>query len=116
MTAEELVAVVVRGVLQGLTSVQPAVVTPTAPARVKARRPCRGRGNPADPPAGTTVIPGDMPKPGFDHVDEPLPGFESVPRATLAEMERAMEKITRGNTVPPGFYDPNEADQRAPLS
>ena len=112
MKAEDLVAVIVRGVLQGL--VPEPVVTPTTKVPAKVRRPRRKQADSA--PAGTTVTPDAPPTPGFDHVDEPLPGFESVPRATLAEMERAMEKITRGNTVPPGFYDPNEADQRAPLS
>ena len=112
MRAEDLVAVIVRGVLQGLVP-EPAV-TPAATLPTKARRPRRKQADTA--PAGTTVIPGEVPRPGFDHVDEPLPGFEMVPRATLRDMEAAMEKITRGQGPPPGFYDPNEADQRAPLS
>ena len=49
-------------------------------------------------------------------IDEPLPGFEGIPRATLREMEAAMEKITRGQGPPPGFYTPEDADTSVPLS
>ena len=65
------------------------------------------------------MIPGDLPKPGFDHVDTPLPGFEGIPRATLREMEVAMEKITRGRGPAPGMYDkddPNNEVTGVPLS
>jgi hypothetical protein len=52
-----------------------------------------------------------IPMPGFDPAGEEsdaVPGFEGLPRATLAEMEEAMNRIARGNAPPPGFYDPNE--------
>ena len=116
MTPEKLVEAFARGLMRGILADEPIAVTPAVNRPAKARRPRRRRGNPADSPAETTVIPGEVPRPGFDHVDEPLPGFEMVPRATLRDMEAAMEKITRGQGPPPGFYDPNEADQRAPLS
>jgi hypothetical protein len=60
-----------------------------------------------------TVVPGDLPTPSFD---EALPGFENVPPVSLKDVEAAMERITRGNEAPPGFYRPDEADTRAPLS
>ena len=112
MKAEDLVAAFARGLMQGLVNV-PAAETPSATPRTKARRPRRV----ADTPAGATVIPGEIPKPSFDQVDEPLPGFENVPRATLREMEAAMEKITRGNEPPPGFYSVDDAKgKNVPLS
>lgn len=97
-----------RGLVRALLDVQAPVVA----RKPHSKRPRRGPGN---PPAGV-VLPGEIPRPGFDQVDEPLPGFEGIPPATLREMNAAMEKITRGQGPPPGFYDPSEADQRAPLS
>ena len=109
MTADQLFEAIGRGIVQQLLASAPAV-TPTAMLPAKTEPPGQ-----AIPPEAS-VIPGEIPKPGFDHVDEPLPGFEHIPRATLREMEAAMEKITRGQEPPPGFYNPEDADQRAPLS
>jgi hypothetical protein len=107
MKADELVEAMMRGLVKALVDVQAPVHPGKPPA--KQRRPRRG----ASPPAGTTVVHADLPTPGFDQADEQLP---LIPPTTMREMERAMEAIQRGNGVAPGFYDPNEADTRAPLS
>ena len=89
------------------------------PATASPRKPPAENGPSGDSPSpgAPSIIPADgIPTPAFDQVDEPLPGFEMVPRATLRDMEQAMEKITRGQQPPPGFYNPEDADQRAPLS
>ena len=73
----------------------------------------------ADAPKGATVTSSDLPTPSFDNADQPLPGFEGIPRATLREMEVAMEKITRGRGPAPGMYDkddPNNEVTGVPLS
>lgn len=111
MKAEDLFEAIGRGIVKQLLAPEPAV-TPTAMLPAKTDSPSGA----ATPPGEPSVIPGTVPTPSFDQVDEPLPGFEGIPRATLLEMEKAMEKITRGNTPPPGFYNPEDADQRAPLS
>ena len=111
----DLVRAAFRGLLEAIVLAdEPIAVTPTVNRPAKQRRRRRTR----DPVAAAppTVIPGDVPRPGFDHVDEPLPGFEMVPRATLRDMEAAMEKITRGQGPPPGFYNPEDADTSVPLS
>ena len=118
MKAEDLVAVIVRGVLQGL--VPEPVVTPTTKVPAKVRRPRRSAVKTvADAPKGATVTSSDLPTPSFDNADQPLPGFEGIPRATLREMEVAMEKITRGRGPAPGMYDkddPNNEVTGVPLS
>ena len=109
MKAEDLFEAIGRGIVKQLLAPEPAA-TPAA------MLPAKTEPSGVPIPPEVSVIPTEMPKPGFDHVDEPLPGFEGIPRATLREMEAAMQKITRGNEPPPGFYNPEDADQRAPLS
>lgn len=115
MTAEALIEALARGFVTALLAAsdarEPAAANPTHRAR---RRPRKA--TPTAPRAATTVIPGEVPTPGFDHVDDPLPGFEGIPPATLRDMQAAMDRITKGNEPAPGFYRPEDADQRAPLS
>ena len=114
LKADELFEAIGRGIVRELLATAP-VETPSAMLPAKPHRPRKGADS---QPGAVTVTPGDgIPTPGFDQVDEPpLPGFEGIPRATLREMEAAMEKITRGNQPPPGFYDPETADTSVPLS
>lgn len=110
LTPEEFGESIGRGILKALLDVKPPEATGKAPSKN------RSRGGTHSPPGADTVIPGEVATPSFDQVDSPLPGFEGIPRATLREMESAMEKITRGQGPPPGFYDPDEADSSVPLS
>ena len=114
MKADDLFEAIGRGIVRELLATAPAE-TPSAMLPAKPRRPRKGADS---QPGAVTVTPGDTPPtPSFDNVEEPpLPGFEGIPRATLREMEAAMERITRGNQPAPGFYNPEDADQRAPLS
>lgn len=110
MKADDLFAAIGRGIVEALLASAPTETPSVVPAKPR-------RSRVADTPGAVTVTPADgIPTPGFDQIDEPLPGFENVPRATLREMEAAMEKITRGNQPPPGFYNPEDADTSVPLS
>ncbi len=125
---ESLVEALARGLVQALLAASPATVAqpPESGAAAVKSRAKRRRPRPAATPSrrpGTAarevVIPADLPKPGFDPAgDAPLPGFEQVPPVrTLADVEAAMERFTRGDGPPPGFYNPDEdTAMKAPLS
>lgn len=111
MKAEDLFEAIGRGIVKQLLAPEPAL---SPGAMLPAESVPSGA---SSPPEAPVIVPAEgIPTPGFDQTDQPLPGFEGIPRATLLEMERAMEKITRGNEPAPGFYRPEDADQRAPLS
>lgn len=124
MNKRETIEAIFAGLARGLLvlAVDEAAVVPARPP-AKSRRP-RGTHPPsrtaAIPPAlAREIIPQAFPQPNFDPepqpVQDPMPGFEGVPAATLAAMEKAVESITRGNGVPPGFYDPQDGPS-VPLS
>lgn len=100
MTKADLIAAAARGFMEAiLADDRPIVSIPAAPAA----------------PSEPSVVEATLPTPSFDQAaDEgqlPL-----IPPATLRDMERAMDSIVRGNGVPEGFYRPEDADTRAPLS
>lgn len=112
MKAEDLFEAIGRGIVRELLASAPTESPSVVPAK-----PDRPRDGADTAPGAVTVTPGEQPPtPSFDNVEEPpLPGFEGIPRATLREMEAAMERITRGQGPPPGMYDPN-VDPSVPLS
>lgn len=112
MTPTEAFEAIGRGVVQQLLASAPAA-SPAAMLPAETDAPSGA----ASPPEAPSVIKADLPTPSFDQLEEQaLPGFEDIPPATLAAMEKAVKDLQRGNGPPIGFYDPQEADQRAPLS
>ena len=107
MKPDELVEAMMRGLVKALVDVQATEHHGKPPTK---RRP---RSRIATAPGTPTITPANLPMPGFDQADDQLP---LIPPATLRDMEAAMESLTRGNGIAPGFYDPNDADTRAPLS
>ena len=99
MTPEAIIEAFARGLVKALADVPVAPAPTAAPAA----------------PSEPSVVEATLPTPSFDQAaDEgqlPL-----IPPATLRDMERAMDSIVRGNGVPDGFYNPEDADTRAPLS
>lgn len=113
MKADQLAIVeaFARGLTQGLLGLADVPAVANHPATTP---PAKDAPPGNDPPGGSSLIPGAIPTPGFDHVEQPLPGFEDVPPITLEQMEAFMEGLHK--KTPKDFYDPAEADQRAPLS
>ena len=108
MTPESLVEAFARGLASALLDVQATAHPREAPQQTAAPS-----SEPSDPAAVPVVTPGNLPLPGFDPASEELP---LIPPATLRDMEKAMEAITRGHAVPPGMYEPEDAVTRVPLS
>ena len=108
MKAEDLFEAIGRGIVKQLLAPE-AAVSPAAmfPAE---NGPPEGV---VSPPEAPSIIPGDLPTPSFDQVEGQLP---LIPPATLKQMQDAVERIQRGNGVPPGFYDKDDADTSVPLS
>ena len=99
MTKADLIAAAARGFMEAILAHESPGAPPSA----------------VTPPSEPSVVEATLPTPSFDQAaDEgqlPL-----IPPATLRDMERAMDSIVRGNGVPDGFYRPEDADTRAPLS
>lgn len=114
MKADDLFEAIGRGIVKQLLANDLAPEPALSPG---ATLPAES-GPPGDskPPEAPSIIQADLPTPSFDLVDEPLPGFESIPPATLRDMQAAMDRITKGDTIPPGFYDKDTADTSVPLS
>jgi hypothetical protein len=113
MRPDELFESIGRGIVKQLLAPEAAANDPAA------MLPAKAEPSGVVVPPEASVIPGEVPQPSFDQVDEPLPGFEGIPRATLKQMQDAMEKITRGQGPPPGMYDkddPNNPVNSVPLS
>lgn len=127
VTVESLLEAFARGVVSGiLATSNPGEASSSlrVPAKGRRRRGVLAASPASSPPIAARpieVVPGNLPTPSFDQTDEqqPLPGMEDIPATTLAEMNAAMEKIIRGNGVPPGMFDPDDPESsrhRVPLS
>lgn len=106
-----------RGLTQGLLSDLGAVLAVTNHP-VATPPPKEGLRDGSSPlPEAPSIIPGEIPQPGFDQVEEPtLPGFEGIPPVTLLKMQEAIDRITKGDAPAPGYYNPDDADVSVPLS
>lgn len=104
-----------RGIAQGLVLAGREAAAPSIAAKPPVKRSRRPRGHlsPSGATAPPSIQPQLFPKPDFDA--EPPPEFE-LPKMTLAQMEAAVERLTKGSGPPPGYYSPEEADSSVPLS
>lgn len=109
--AERLISAFARGLVEALLAVDGAGDASTSPPPPARERPPAA--DLAAVPEGSSlrIEPQAFPQPGFDVVEEqPLPGFEGIPAASLRRMEEAIAAIERGEGVPPGYIDKDAPD------